>query len=186
MTMNIIEHLENCFGRISQGWKDEEHHPGIQVVCFKHRPIESVDTFVTLGMSNHVLNISDSKKVRQELVITVSSPSIQHLLISSLLFICDLMLAKHDALLRGQVIRLPEEVTDKLGFYAMYCSIPVFLEGDFATFSGSEPPTVMVWVIPIYKTEADFIAANGWSKFEDVLEKEDTDLFSLDRKPAIC
>ena len=183
--MNIIEHAEKFLGKISQGWKENSSSDGLQVVCFKDAPFETVDTFMTLGLSRHELTISGKKKVRQELVFPVSGTYLSEMVVSFLLFICDLILRNHDAVFRGQVIRLSLDATDRLGFDAVYCAIPVFVDDEFAMFEESQPPTVIVWMIPIYKSEADYIDANGWSKFEDLLEEKDPDLFSLGRDPII-
>lgn len=119
------------------------------------------------------------------MVFSTSDTELSNLIVSCLFFICESILKDHSALLRGQVVRLPKEAAEKLGFEAVYCAIPVFLDDDLATFNGSQPPTVIVWVIPIYKSEADFIDVNGWDKFEDVLEEKDPDLFFLRRAPVI-
>ncbi len=140
---------------------------------------------MTAGLSHHELSISEEKKVRQELILPITDTGLSQRLVSLLLFICELILKNHDAVLRGQVIRLPVEATEKLGFDGVYCSIPVFLDDNFATFKGSQPPTIIVWIIPIFKDEADYVDANGWSKFEDLLEEKDLDLFSLKRGSII-
>lgn len=183
--MDFIEHVEKFLGKISLGWKDKSVADGFQVVSFRHSPFEGVDTFMTIGLSHHELTVSDKKKVRQELIFPTSGIDLSDLIVSCLLFICELILKNHNALLRGQVIRLPKEGAEKLGFDAVYCAIPVFLDDDFAIFNGSQPPTVIVWVMPIYKSEADFIDENGWDKFEDVLEEKGSDLFSLRRTSVI-
>lgn len=183
--MNIIEHVEKFLGKISQGWKDTGAADGLQVVSFQNSPFEGVDAFMTIGLSRHELCISDKRKVRQELIWPVSGPNLPDLIVSCLFFICEFIIKDHGPLLRGHVIRLPKEVSERLGFDALYCAIPVFLDDDFATFNDSQPPTVIVWLMPIYKSEADFVDANGWDKFEDMLEEEGTDLFSLMRAPII-
>lgn len=183
--MNIIDHAEKFLGKISQGWKEHLSSDSLQVVRFEDSPFESVDTFFTLGLSHHELIISDKKKVRQELILPLSSVSLAEKIVSVMLFICELILKDHNALLRGQVIRLPVDAAKKLGLDAMYCAIPVFMSDNFATFSGSQPPTVVVWVIPIYTSEANYVDKNGWGKFEDLLEEKNPDLFSLEREPII-
>ncbi|MDX3775727.1 suppressor of fused domain protein [Chromatiaceae bacterium AAb-1] len=183
--MNIIEHTEKFLGKLSKGWKEELSSGELQVVCFKDSPFEFVDSFLTVGLSHHVLKISDSKEVRQELIFPISNLNMTDMVVSFLFFVCDLILEKHNALLRGQVIRLPVDAAKTLGFDAVYCTIPVFMEDDFATIGGSQPPIVIVWSIPIYVSEADYIDLNGWSKFEDLLEEKNPDLFSLEREPII-
>ena len=79
-------------------------------------------------------------------------------------------------MLRGEVIPLSTELAERMGFSAVYCTIPVFFDDDFCAYEESSPPTVMVWVLPIYKSEADYIEANGWESFEDLLEEKATSL----------
>lgn len=183
--MNIIKHAERFLGNISQGWKENPSSDGLQVVCFEDAPVENVDTFMTVGLSRHELRMFDEKKVRQELVLPVSDVGLSEMLVSLLLFICELILKNHDAVLSGQVIRLPMDAAEKLGFDAVYCTIPVFMDDDFATFKELQTPTVIVWVVPIYKSEADYVDANGWSTFEALLEEKDPNLFTLGRDPII-
>ena len=90
--MNIIEHAEKFLGDISQGWKEKQSSGGLQVVCFNDAPFETINTFLTIGLSYHELNISDDKMVRQELVMPVSNPSQSGVLVSLLLFICEFVL----------------------------------------------------------------------------------------------
>lgn len=183
--MDIVGHIETFLGEISQGWKDWNASNDIQVVCFRDKPRQSVDTFSTLGMSNHILNLPGERKVRQELVLPVSGATSSSTIVSYLLFVSDVAINCHRALLRGQVIRLPKEAMETLGFEAVYCAMPVFLADNFATFDGTNPPTVIVWVLPIHRTEADYIDRYSWDRFEHVLEGHDPDLFSLQRKPII-
>jgi hypothetical protein len=184
-TMNIIEHAESFLGKISHGWKEKNSSNTLQVVSFRDKPFESIDTFLTVGLSHHELMISDTKKVRHELILPLARIDLSNTIVSLLIFISELILKNHFALLRGQVIRLRQDVAENLGFEAVYCAIPVFLDDAFASFDGSQPSTVIVWTLPIYKSEADYIDKNGWSKFEDLLEEKDPDLFSLDREPIV-
>ncbi|WP_211373205.1 suppressor of fused domain protein [Pseudoxanthomonas broegbernensis] len=185
LVMNIIGHAEKFLGNISQGWKEKSSSDGLRVVCFRGAPLETVDTYMTVGLSRHELRISDEKKIRQELVCPVSGAGLSERIISLLLFISEYILVGHNAVLRGHVIRLPEDAVNKLGFDAVYCAIPVFMDDDFATIGGSQPLTVIVWAVPIYASEADYVDANGWGKFEELLEEESPDLFSLRREPII-
>ena len=183
--MSVIDHAERYLGPIDKGWKNNSSKVGLQVVSFNDTPGESVTTFLTLGLSHHVLEVSNTKKIRQELVCAVSATVLSNLIVSFLLLLGESILKNHKALLRGEVIFLSNEVARKVGFDAVYCSIPVFIDDDFATYHESDPATVIVWMIPIYESEADFIAGNGWDRFEDLLEEKDPDFYSLDREPVI-
>lgn len=180
--MTIIEHAEKFLGKISRGWRDQQSLDGLQVVCFENSPYDEVNTFLTIGLSNHELRISDVKNVRQELILPVSGSHIPENIVSLMLFMSEYILGNRNALLRGQVIELPLDVAKKIGFDALYCAIPIFLDDDFATFNEMKSSIVMVWLIPIYCSESEYIATNGWNRFEDLLEQKNPDLFSLKRE----
>ncbi|RZF56883.1 suppressor of fused domain protein [Acinetobacter halotolerans] len=180
--MTIIEHTEKFLGKISRGWRDQRSSDGLQIVCFENSPYDEVNTFLTIGLSSHELRISDAKSIRHELILPISGLGISEEIVSLMFFMSEYILNSHQALLRGQVVELPLNVAKKIGFEALYCAIPVFLDDDFATFNEMASPVVIVWLIPIYSSESKYIAANGWNRFEDLLEQESPDLFSLRRE----
>ncbi len=183
--MNIVEHAEKFLGKISQGWIESATEKEFQIVCFKNAPVDGVNTFMTLGLSCHELKISNEKTVRQELILPLSNEAPYDVIVSLLLFICELIITDHRAVLRGQVLRLPVDAIKNFGFEGVYFTIPVFMDDRFSVFEESRPPTVIVWAIPIYKSEADYVNANGWSKFEELLEEKSPDLFSFRRRPLV-
>lgn len=183
--MTIIEHLEKHLGKIDQGWKENAVDHELQVVSFKDSPGVTVTTYLTLGFSDCAMNLSDVKKVRQELVFSVYTLTNSELVVSFLLFLCELIIDRGKAVLRGEVIPLSKGISQKMGFDAVYCTIPVFFDDEFCTYNESLPSTVMVWILPIYQSEANYIEAHGWESFEDLLEDQDPDLCSLERNSVI-
>ena len=183
--MTIIEHVEKYLGQIDQGWKDDASVDDLQVVSFKDAPGETVSTYLSLGLSNRPMDLSEAKKVRQELVFSVYSMAISSMVVSFMLSLCEAIIGRGKAVLRGEVIPLSKEISKRIGFDAVYCTIPVFFDDEFCTYDESSPSTVMVWMLPIYQSEADYIAAHGWEGFEDLLEEKDPDLCSLERSPVI-
>jgi hypothetical protein len=183
--MTVIEHAEKYLGNIDQGWKDNDSNENLQIVSFVDCPGESATTFMSLGLSDNVLEISDEKQVRQELVFSVYSMAISTMIVSFLFSLCESIVNRGKAVLRGEIIPLSIDVAKRIGFEAVYCAIPVFFDDDFAEYDESTPPTIVVWVLPIYQSEADYIRAHGWEKFEGLLEERDPDLCSLERVPVI-
>ena len=119
-------------------------------------------------MSKKVLKLNEVKNVRQELVFSVYSMVITSMIVSCLMSLCEAILGRGKAVLRGEVIPLSTELAERMGFSAVYCTIPVFFDDDFCAYEESSPPTVMVWVLPIYKSEADYIEANGqWYQLKE-------------------
>lgn len=183
--MSLIQHVENHLGSIERGWKDNQSDKTLQVVSFLDCPGETVSTFVSLGMSDEVLEMKDSRKVRQELVFSAYTISISNMVVSFLISLCEGILSRGKAVLRGEVIPLSPELAERIGFEFVYCTIPVFFEDDFCSYDETSPSTVMVWVLPIYKSEAKYIDRNGWESFEDLLEEKDPDLCSMERDSII-
>lgn len=183
--MTIIDHLEQYLGKIEQGWMDNKSDDDLQIVNFKNSPFEFVSTFSSLGMSNRLLDLSGNKKVRQELLFTVYLIDVPGLIVSFMMSLCEAILDRKKAVFRGEVIPLSTELAERIGFSAVYCAIPVLFDDDFCTYDKSSPSTVMVWVVPIYESEVDFINTHGWKPFEDLLEEKDPDLCCLKRNSVV-
>jgi len=179
--MTIVDHLESFLGKVDKGWSDTDESDGLQIVSFPDSPDEGLITFATLGLSQHVLGIHGSKRVRQELVYVTYNSTSPEKVASFLTSLGETILKKHKALLRGEVVHLSGDTSSKMGFESVYCTIPVLFDDDFATYHGTEPPTVLVWVFPLRQEESDFISNHGWENFEDMLEAQNTDLLDLNR-----
>lgn len=175
--MEIIKHIEKYLGNITGGESVTiEEYGKIILIQFENQPFAEIITHMTLGLSNHNLRLNDPKEVRIELMISIckeqNSPTLNDLLI----YVSNKMLGNHKAILRGQVIHLPDNVS--LGdFSSLYVSTPVFFEDDFASLKDVEPNIVFAWLFPIYENEADFINREGWNKFEDFLQENEIDNF---------
>lgn len=183
--MSLIQHVENHLGSIDRGWKDNETGKSLQIVSFLDCPGETISTFLSLGMSGEVLEMSDSKKVRQELVFSVYTIAISSMIVSFLMSLCEAIISRGKAVLRGEVIPLSTGLAQRIGFEFVYCTIPVFFEDDFCSYDETSPSTVFVWVLPIYRSEANYIEKYGWQSFEDLLEAKDPDLCSLKREAIV-
>ena len=66
---SLPAHYERQLGEIVRGWSDEKQTHSIQVASFKGQPESGVTTFATLGLSRYVLDLSGTRKIRQELLI---------------------------------------------------------------------------------------------------------------------
>ncbi len=181
--MSLILHVEKYLGPIARGWKENNSKNDFQIISFHNCPEETVSTFLSLGMSDQILKMSNNKQVRQELVFSVYTIKIPNMVVSFLMSICDAIKSRGKAVLRGEVIPLSSGIAEIIGFEALYCTIPIFFSDDFHSYDATSPSTVMVWIVPLYQIEADYINKNGWESFEDMLEEKDPDLCSLERDP---
>ena len=184
---NIIEHVESYLGKIDQGWNaplESKNHFSIARFC--DQPVEGMSTYMTLGLNHHILSMTEEREVRQELVFSAFVPDPSNEIVFFMLRFADLVLSKHEALLRGQVIGPGKSLFSNSAMNAIYISMPVIFEEGFNTFEGSSPPTVLVWLVPIFADEARYVEKYGWGKFEDILEQKDPDLWDIERQSVIA
>ena len=183
--MSLIEHIESRLGTIDKSWKLTDSSSGLSVATFPEKPVEEAVTYVTLGLSHHILEMLEGRTVRQELVFAAWKGFPSGDIASFLSTFCEFIISKHQALLRGDVVGPTTPIIADSSLTAVYSSPPVIFEDGLDLYSKSTPPTILVWVIPIHAVEAEFVKTSGWSKFEDLLESEDPDLLDLRRKPIL-
>ncbi|WP_080712499.1 suppressor of fused domain protein [Pseudomonas brassicacearum] len=183
--MTLISHIENTLGLLEQGWSFREGSNPVQVVRVRNQPFDGVVTYVTLGLSDFLLSMPQEREIRQELVFTTYETFSAEAIASFMLSFCDYILACNKALLRGDVVGPSAPLIPGVAVNSVYASIPVVFDEVFSVYKKSSPHTVMVWLIPLLKEEADFVKAIGWSEFEDVLERANPDLMELNRESIV-
>lgn len=183
--MSIIQHLETHLGEIDKGWNDTNSEHTIKVVKFENQPFENVITYSTLGLSNFVLPMIEDRTSRQEFVFSAYKQFNNEYIASFLLTFAEHILSKNKALLRGEVIGPNAPIIWGTLLNSVYSAIPIVFENSFAVYDGTIPPTVFVWIIPLHEEEANYVRANGWVKFENLLETVDPDIWNLNRNSII-
>lgn len=183
MKKNIIHHIERYLGQMERGWSTPaQSKHSFSVAQFKDQPVVGLHTYATIGLSHHQLKLSEHKKVRQELLISISSQVNETHIAEILLKLGDLILSKHSGILRGEVLGPGKPLFDNSDLNALYATCPVYFPDAFSTYKESSRETVFVWLIPIYQCEANYITDYGWDKFEDLLEQKDPDLWDINRQ----
>jgi hypothetical protein len=183
--MSLIDHLESFLGPIDGGWQSTELESRIRVAAFHQKPFDTAATYVTLGLSDEILPQGSGRDVRQELVFATYESFPQMAISSFLLTFAEYILSKRQALLRGDIVGPGDPIIPGVPLNAVYSTIPVIFRDGFATFGGTLPPTVLVWLIPLHGVEAEFVKRKGWNEFEEMLESNDIDLLDLNRKPIL-
>jgi hypothetical protein len=177
--MTVPEHLETFLGPISRGWAPPDNRWGIQVSLFEDTPEPGVWTYTTLGLSHHVLGLG-RKTVRQELIFSTWARYDADDVASFLMTLAEEVARSTTGLLRGEVIE-GKPLIAGARTTGVYAAIPVFWPDEFQVLEATIPNTVMVWLLPIDQAEAQLIASEGWSRFEDQLEESDCDFWDLNR-----
>ncbi|MBX7114758.1 MAG: suppressor of fused domain protein [Myxococcaceae bacterium] len=182
--MNALEHLEKHLGLVERGWKFESP-AGLQVCLFRNQPQPGLVTLATLGLSNHVLAMSNGRTVRQELLFGLPADGQLNRFAPLLAHVADCILREHRALLRGEVFPVGEKLSPQATSQDLYVSMPVAFPDDLAELSDSTPATVFVWLMPLMPKEAAFVRDVGWNKLESRLEAADVDVFDLQRESVV-
>lgn len=125
--------------------------------------------------------------MRQELIIAVPD-SFGNRNIPALLQQLGLTALAHNcAFLRGEVIAKAHPVFLNLQFFGFVAAQPAFAEDDeFAEYMTEDGRSiVLVWMIPIFRNEIEFIRNQGWDRFESEVIQGGADLVELDRCSVI-
>jgi len=179
----FIDHIESHLGPIQDGARLRE---GVQGVRFRDRPNPGATTFMTLGLSNHVLTQRSGVDVRIEFVIACHDAFVEGFnSLSVLADVCDQVLPDHSAPARGTVFGPRGRFFEGSEMEALYCASPVYFPDDLCKFGGFSEPFVPVWLVPITKLEAHYVGTNGWNSFEELLARVDPNLLDLRRRSLI-
>jgi len=138
--ISLPEHYERHLGQIARGWLDEKRMHGIQVVCFDSQPEKGVKTYATLGLSRHVVNLLEQKRIRQELLISANQSFSSDAIAGLLLSLAEYVLQRGMALLRGEVIGPGTPVITDSTLSAIYVTNP-------SPFDDSIRLTPFLWYI---------------------------------------
>ncbi len=184
---SLVSYIERVLGEPDVGsmLTDAAQAQRYFVTRFANTPIPGATTFMTLGLSEHRLTQPDGS-IRQELVFA-HYDRFQHMesakLITSVAREC---LESHRALLHGDVLGPAGPLCVDTEMQALYCCPPVYFDDRLRVFEedGFEP-TVFVWLVPIWKQEANFVRSQGHRRFEDLLEEKDPDLLDLKRTSIV-
>jgi len=183
--MNLIEHIEGHFGEISEGWKaSDAPDTGIQVVLFANVPFENADTFCTIGLSESVLQAGPFE-ARMELLFSVYNGNYKGEIAEFLLSLAESAQQLGTLISQGDVYGPHKPIISSTEMNCVYCTLPVVFSASSLVYKASNPPTFILWIIPIYLSEASFIRTQGWQRFELLLEKEDPDLWDFSRSPML-
>jgi hypothetical protein len=183
--MTLTDHLELYLGEISGGWNDPASQNAVQVVVFEGQPFKDINTYITLGLSDFLFSTSLNKPCRQELVFMAYKNFDAHKIASFLSTLAANIIASGTPLLRGSSIGPSGPIIFGVQLNSIYVAIPMILPEGFGIYEQSTPCTTFPWIIPIHEEEANYIRANGWSKFEVLLEAQNPELWDLHRPPIV-
>jgi Suppressor of fused protein (SUFU) len=177
----IVSHIERHIGRIEEMRQLSGAEFDLRAGIIPQMPEPDLNTYVTVGVSNHILRWGEGKVIRQELVVVANSSHSKYEMISFLLSLGEFITTAHRALLQGAVVGPSAPVIPNAKTNAVHATTPTIFPDEFAILKDGEVPVLFVLIIPILAGEAVFIQQEGWEKFEEVLESPQQDIFDLSR-----
>ncbi|HVJ21030.1 MAG TPA: suppressor of fused domain protein [Polyangiaceae bacterium] len=179
--MGLVDHLRIHFGEDggdAAAWSFDD--AGFGIVTYDDQPVRGAITYLTMGLSRHVLEQRSGKSICQELLMSVRADQKEISPERSLASLAHDFLERHSPIPDGQVIGWQGGVFPGSRFTAVFCTSARYFPESFAHVD-CDPPIVFVWLIPITESEATYCRSHGASAFEDLLVAQDPDLLDLDR-----
>ncbi|MER7457995.1 suppressor of fused domain protein [Micromonospora sp. NPDC126480] len=187
----LIDHLERRLGRLTNGWKGaaREGLPTVNVACFTGGVFTGTTCYATVGLSRVPLHHPGSDgHLFLEFIAAEHGPDdvSRSMFPRALEFVASRCLDTREAVLRGDVIPLPENLVRGSRFTSLYAALPVYYDADFKSVVVENGDAVAVaWLVGITSGEAQFIADRGWGQFEEELLKHDPDLMDMNREAIV-
>ena len=189
--VSIITHMEHYLGPVVDGWKTtgDGEVLAFPLARFSPTPQPGWSVMATLGLSALSLKQPSGRGVRQELLICWPDEAMDDSVPSHLYAVGKTIMATGEAIGLGSVLPLPGNPTLPSGsakpWFGWYLTLPFFLPESGAICPGTDPATVLSWLVPIYEEEARFIDEQGGEAFEQMLLLERATCFSWPR-PNFC
>lgn len=172
--------MEATLGPIECGY---QHDWPFHVLRFFGGPVDECCTFVTLGLSDHILVSAHSQReFRQELVL-MARPEWRDRNIPGILHqVGTEILSNHQPLLNGQVLGPRGELFDGTKMQALFVTSPRYFPDAFGTYIAADGSVrIFAWLIPITADEAHFVQQYGRNAFEETLFEHDPELLDFHR-----
>ena len=180
----LKKHVDHYCGSEADGFYKEDTTM-TSVAKFIDVPDKGLVTYLTIGLSAHILNQEKSRtRIRQELLVCIDT-NYDYLAWEKILFsVASIILKNHNALLLGQVIGpggllFPEFPNLKLT--SLLCTYPAFFDEEFCEIDHMDDPMVFVELIPISTNEAGYIRKEGWSSFFNKVNSGEINILDLKR-----
>jgi hypothetical protein len=187
----LVDHLERRLGRISRSWSGQPQAglPRFNVGGFTDGVIADTSSYATLGLSKVPLHHPRSNR-HFFLEFVGSEHGAVGVSSGFFLAVLDYMWSRcvesRQAVLRGDVIAIPDSLALDSRFTFVYAALPVYYDDDFKSVVVDNGDSVaIVWLVPITSGEAQTVLEHGWQKFEEMLGAQDPDLMAKDR-PSIA
>lgn len=188
ITENIKHHLEEQLGDIHQISSGKDKYDNIapfEIATILHQPCESAITFTTVGLSNSLLRQPDGTLIRHELVFCTYDNFLGDDIFQLLFSIGSKIDHEKKSVYLGMLIDLGPPIIENSLLEYIFFYTPLYFPETFNTIDSIDPKVIFAWMIPVSRSEAEYITAEGYEKFDDLLTKHDPDLMNLYRESLL-
>lgn len=181
----LLDHIEKYLGTDEKIYRDASGKSGVGILHFENVPQESLQVFITHGVSPHTLAIEGDKITRREFMFVSDSDKYLDVITWFLFKFSDRVLELHIAPEFRSVIDFKGPIFLGSVFSGVYVTVPSFFEADMIVYEEMDPHVVLCMLMPIYQSEMEYIQQVGGDAFEDFICEGDCDFWDLERPPLV-
>jgi hypothetical protein len=177
----LLAHLERDLGPYTgRGVARPEWELDFSVLRFADRPEPGVSATVTLGLSAHVLEGSDRRPRRQELLVALRS-ELDESALEIAANVGAYVLDRHVAVLEGESIALPPPARDDSRLDTLFCAQPE----PFPRLARCGDGVEVVWLLPCARAELHIATEHGVPDLLHWIREGGEDPYDLGRTPVL-
>jgi hypothetical protein len=178
MTTSLLQHVRIYLGEPAGKYR-VRLPVGAELIIyeFANQPCEDATTLITDGLVDCPAHLA------QELIVCVYSRWVDNELPKLLAAVANQAVDSQLLFQRGDVLGPAGPLLSTTTMSALYVTHPVYFPSGFSQFCVDGGCASLMWLVPIYESEAATVASSGWDSFESQLELQDPDLLDLQRDP---
>ncbi len=178
----LTEHLEEHLGAIAGEWDTDPdgHELPFRIVHYEGKSPAGTEIFSTLGLSDYELS---DVGARIELLMIAPLGLTPGAIPPILVAAGEMPIEADDVPQLGDTFASIEPLREVSPMDYLYVGRPLYQPPHFNPFDNGFAQVLFLWLIPIYANEAEFIEAEGWKAFEQMMWDLDVDPTDFVRDP---
>lgn len=186
--MKTKRHLELNLGKaclLSSTKDDKGQKMPFQIATFSNQPSLGATTCSTIGMSDTPFKQEDGSHVRHELFFCAHEQYINDEIYKILFSVGKELIQKKRSIKLGMLFEPKTQISKDFNLEIFWFFNPVYFPDRVHILETVEPAVHFAWMIPIYRTEANYIIQEGAQKFDELLLNKNPNLLDFQRDSII-
>lgn len=183
----IFQHIHKAIGLTPKvsSFYDDNKSSEIDIYIGVDRPDFGVTIYSTIGLSDYSIGLvgKNQKQLRAEFIGICNSKDVKF---PNILATCAYNIINDKYSCKPGVVypSIISDYYDNIEMKHIYFTTPYLWE-DLKTIECDDKIITWLLAIPISDSELDFLRENGSEMLEDLFEKNDVDIFDIDRKSVV-